>query len=617
MKRLLWLLPVLLLCGCTALPPEETVTEPTGAPTVVTEATEPLGLYVPTLEPEIATGGALRCYLPQLPDTYGMGMVNGDVLLFSGTEVTTLTRYTGEELIPVGQITLECYIEPEEVSFQTSEYGITYYDPGTNNLVFLDNELEEVKRLELAGDLTGQPVLSADRTRIYYCTADAVRVFDTGAGLDRLLKSITYAEQTVEGVLIRDNILRCGLTDAQGEKSVLFLSTQTGATVAQIRQDVEVVSCEDDWYAEIRDGLLKQVLFGVAGETGRALDPADPFSEPWILENTASVLTVSQKDSGLGLELYNLDSGLRTAAVKLSNDFTVIAAEAAEDSIYLLVSGNPAADPMILRWDWSRNPTGDERNCTGERYTLDNPNEEGLAACADLAREIGETYGLKILVGPEAAQKEPWDYSFTYEHQVPLLNRELEALEEMLGRFPKDFFRKLYGQTTICIVRSITGSAASGSLEQAKGVQFWDGERAYVVLAVGEGLQQSFCHELFHIIDSKVLSTTRVYYHWENLNPQGCKYFENYTSWQTADVSQYLEGENRAFIDAYSMSYPREDRARIMEYACMPENEDYFQSEIMQNKLKTLCQGIREAFGLKNSTESFLWEQYLKEPITK
>ena len=617
MKRLLWLLPLLMLCGCTLQQPEETVTEPTGKAPVVTEATEPSGLYVPTLEPEIMTGGAVRCYIPQLPDTYGMRVINGDLLLFSGTEVTTLTRYTGDLLIPVGQITLGCYIEPEEASFQTGAHGITYYDPGTNCLVFLDNELKEVSRLELAGDMTGRPVLSADRTRIYYCTADAVRVFDTGAGLDRLLKSIAYSDQTVEGVLLHDNILRCGLTDAQGEKSALFLSTQTGTTVAQTRQDVEVTSWEDNWYAEFRDGLLKQVLFGVAGETGKALHPADPFGEPWILENTDSVLTVSGSENANVLELYQLDSGLRTAALELPMDCRVLAAEAAGDGIYLLVSGETNGEPMVLRWDWSLNPTGDDRDYTGTRYTLDNPDEEGLAACAALAQEIGKTYGLKILVGPEAVQKQPWDYTFTYEHQVPLLRRELAELEEMLSRFPQDFFRNLYGQTTVCIVRSIIGSAASGSLEQAQGVQFWDGEQAYVVLAAGESLQQSFCHEIFHVIDSKVLSTTRVYYHWENLNPQGCKYFDDFTSWQTADVSHYLEGENRAFIDAYSMSYPREDRARIMEYACMAGNEAYFQSEIMQNKLKTLCKGIREAFGLQNSAESFLWEQYLKEPITK
>jgi hypothetical protein len=36
----------------------------------------------------------------------------------------------------------------------------------------------------------------------------------------------------------------------------------------------------------------------------------------------------------------------------------------------------------------------------------------------------------------------------------------------------------------------------------------------------------------------------------------------------------------------------------------------------MQNKLRTLCQGIREAFKLQDYPEPFLWEQYLHEPLT-
>ena len=50
-----------------------------------------------------------------------------------------------------------------------------------------------------------------------------------------------------------------------------------------------------------------------------------------------------------------------------------------------------------------------------------------------------------------------------------------------------------------------------------------------------------------------------------------------------------------------------------MEYACTEGNEAYFTSEIMQNKLKTLCQGIRKAFGLEKYQEPLIWEQYLKE----
>ena len=35
----------------------------------------------------------------------------------------------------------------------------------------------------------------------------------------------------------------------------------------------------------------------------------------------------------------------------------------------------------------------------------------------------------------------------------------------------------------------------------------------------------------------------------------------------------------------------------------------------MQNKLKLLCQGIREAFGLEAYAEPLIWEQYLDEPL--
>ena len=59
------------------------------------------------------------------------------------------------------------------------------------------------------------------------------------------------------------------------------------------------------------------------------------------------------------------------------------------------------------------------------------------------------------------------------------------------------------------------------------------------------------------------------------------------------------------------MSYPKEDRARIMEYAMTSGNAILFESRTMQAKLLTLCQGIRDAFGLKKSPETFLWEQYL------
>jgi hypothetical protein len=319
---------------------------------------------------------------------------------------------------------------------------------------------------------------------------------------------------------------------------------------------------------------------------------------------------------GTVLERYDLSTGLRTSAVELSEGLRPQYVESIPGGeVFLLAFDNISGSPVILRWDWTSTPTGDEAVYTGQRYTAENPDTAGLADCAARAAALGERYGLSILVGPEAAAVQPGDYILEPEHQVSLLRRELMALENLLEQFPQDFFRKLHGDTSVCILRSITGNAQSGSVALANGIQFWQGERAYVALAVGDSLSQSFCHEIFHIIDGKVLSTNRVYYHWENLNPEGCDYFEDFTSYLTADVSQYLEGENRAFIDAYSMCYPREDRARIMEYACTEGNGEYFASQIMQSKLKTLCEGIRRAFGLEKYKEPLLWEQYLHEPL--
>ena len=90
----------------------------------------------------------------------------------------------------------------------------------------------------------------------------------------------------------------------------------------------------------------------------------------------------------------------------------------------------------------------------------------------------------------------------------------------------------------------------------------------------------------------------------------------DYISNLNRDPVQYLEDGTRAFIDTYSMSFPKEDRARIMQYAATADHGYYFESEIMQRKLRTLCEGIRIAFDLRECPVAFVWEQYLQEPLT-
>ena len=110
-------------------------------------------------------------------------------------------------------------------------------------------------------------------------------------------------------------------------------------------------------------------------------------------------------------------------------------------------------------------------------------------------------------------------------------------------------------------------------------------------------------------METVVLTESTAYDRWNNLNPEGFSYDSNY---HRVD-SQWLRRGQEYFIDAYAMSYPKEDRARLFEYAMTSGHEELFRSPHLQSKLKQMCTGIREAFDLEYWPEPLLWEQYLMQ----
>ena len=66
------------------------------------------------------------------------------------------------------------------------------------------------------------------------------------------------------------------------------------------------------------------------------------------------------------------------------------------------------------------------------------------------------------------------------------------------------------------------------------------------------------------------------------------------------------------FVDERAMSQPNEDRAWLLYYAMTPDNGELFAQTHLQKKLKMVCDGIREAYDLKDHPDTFLWEQYLQ-----
>ena len=617
MKRYLWLIAFgLLLCGCTVQLQNETAPSVPETTLPVILPTEPEGSYVPHSDLEIQTGGAVRYYQLQTEDCYGLLALDGDLLVFSGEQTTTLRRLSGDKLFTVASAELSCRVDPEDPSFQLSGNGITYYDPDARSVIFLDKDLKEVSRLAVPEDMVGSPVLSANRMQLYYCTADAVRVYDLETGLDRLLKQVAYPNQCIRGIYLGDTVLRCRMIDDHGNEHAMFLSTATGEIITQVWQELELTTLNDSYYARMPEGILQIRFYGKAGEEPRVLNPRDPDSDAWFLEEENCLITASVTRDETVLDRYDLDSGMLTHTITMPVGLVPRYVEASgSDGVYVMGYDPMAEQTVLCLWQLPGTEAVDATIYTSRRFTAENPDTESLAFYEEYARSIGEPYGVQILIGEAAVASQPWDYVLEMEYQIPVIRQELERLSRLLKQLPRGFFEKIYGVEKICIVRSIAGSPASGSLEEAQGIQYWEGNEAYMVLAAGETVEYAFFHEMFHIIDNKVLSDTRTYYYWHNLNPAGFAYYWDYSTYLTEDNSEYLKADSRAFIDEYSMCFPREDRARVMEYACNPENAHYFTSEIMQNKLKLLCQGIREAFGLEAYAEPLIWEQYLDEPL--
>ena len=609
---------LLILCGCTA--PPESATEP--PMTEIIAVTEPVCLYDSSGVMQAQTKGAVKAYPLALSDADAIATMGSHVVLFSGSDATTLTVYGQENLCPAAALTLPCRISPADGAVQVNTQGISYYDAPQKELVFLDTGLKEISRISLSTAISGTPVLSADWEKLYYCTADALRCTDLSTGLDRLVKQMAYPGQFPTALHRDDNVIICDTTDGDGTFRRLYISTRTGQLLYEDRGDVTLHTYGDAYFALHKDGIYTELLTGNSEHGPTLLDPNSYNPEAFPLLSTGGAVTAATDSAGnTRLHYYDLSSGRRTSILTLEGTQTVHQMIPAADNgnvWFLRYDPQYGCDTLYL-WELSKSPIPDPKNYLSARYTAENPDYAGLAACRETADALSRRYGVQILLWTDATSYEPWDYTLIPEHQVRVIQENLKELEQFLAMYPQSFLLKAAEKTSsgriqICLVRSILGKEA-GTAAEVTGLQYWDDNRnTYLCLSVAhQSLSRNASHEMSHIIDSRVLTVCKAYDDWNSLNPPNFTYIGSYTA--TAKNTDWTQGENRAFIDTYSMSYAKEDRARIMEYAMEAENAHYFESDTMQKKLLQLCRGIREAFGLKKSTEVFQWEQYLRHPI--
>ena len=613
MKKVLCLLfACLLLCGCAPQTTPETAT----APTIPTSTAEdaPMPLYVPEHPLEQSAPGALRIY-PLRRKAHGVLAMGSDLLALCGSGTTVLTLLTGEDMVVSATAELDFHLSADDPSLQIGADTLSYYDPVRRETVILSHGLKDVGRIAAPEGLIGSPVLSADRTTLFYCTANSIRAWNLESGIRRCVKELDYEAQEIVGVHQDDSVLQCCIV-RDGKEQTLFLAADTGRLLREVPGNVSLEMQDGCYYAAVPDGPVRLQLFGQIDGDSQLLTPGDVYADCFYLNNQRRIVAVSQRKSPI-LDCYDLDSGLRVAELSIDGECEFVSVTARdEDSVFLLLKDRDE-NGVLCQWNLCADATctGDNQRYVGPRYTEDSPDAAALARCQAEAARLGEKYGIQVLIWEDPLSVAPWDYEFEPEYLAPVLSRELSALDERLSYYPPEILagiKEHFSGLTICLVRSIQGSPQSGSLETATGVQFYQGSHAYITIAVGKYAERALYHELYHVMETRLLTGSTAFDRWEALNPKGFTYDLDYTANRNRQAEQYLQQGSRAFVDTYSMSYPKEDRARIMETAMCDGNEELFRSSTMQGKLRCLSQAIREAYGLKKSTETFRWEQYLK-----
>lgn len=607
---LIWIMILLLLAGCATDVPEATVVPST----VAIQETEPPAtesrLNVLNITAEDGTCDAVQIYSLGEMDCTGILVMGEDILLFTREPGACLTRLTGENGKAVAKISLAGDVTPYNGAFRVMDRKIGYYEGSTRSIVFLDGMLAETSRLELPESMVGTPVLSPNMDTVYYCTEQEIRAMDIKTGMSRLVRRQSGLSQAKLQCCFDGEILSCVVTETDGERYTCFLSSQTGEILGKDPNLWSMETYSDLYFLQRNDGIITERLFGTIDGTIQSLNLAEGENiVPALIMD--GIITTSIKEGSLELSFYDLSTGNRTAKADLPGMETPYAYAVGKEAVWFLSYDGTSAQSLLYRWDVSQSKVEDDMVYSGPRYTLESPDLEGLAECQRMADEIGQKFGVEILI-TDAALEQSCGYALELEYQVNAIWDALMDLEGALSQYPEDFFQIACqgtesGVLHICLVRSIANHLT--------GVQYWPDGDAYIALAVGEKVEQTFYHEACHVLDTYIIAKSQAYDTWEQLNPTGFAYDYGYDLYTERSSDAYLEGENRAFIDSYSMTYPKEDRARIMEYAITANHEELFEAEILQKKLRQICIGIRDAFGLEKDSRTFSWEQYLKEPL--
>ena len=290
---------------------------------------------------------------------------------------------------------------------------------------------------------------------------------------------------------------------------------------------------------------------------------------------------------------------------------------------YLLTNIEAPGLDKLYFWDVSVPTEGENIRLT----EFKNEVQTGDAVPEDLykkAQMIGDKYGVTIKIA-EQCDTDYEDYTVEQNLNADKISRGLDIIDLSLSSYPEGFIDQLYFGYFREIEMNLMGNIyAVNQVEENKNgfdsfIAFVQGnEEKYVMvfdLSRGQLMEQDLYHEFSHLIDNKLQNMNdngkQVKFSeegWAALNPDGFEYCYSYTD---VPESYYYDGYDDYFIDIYSRTFPKEDRARVMEYAMIGAEFCFDTYPGLVDKIEYYSECIRDAFDTTGWPEVTKWEEML------
>ena len=270
----------------------------------------------------------------------------------------------------------------------------------------------------------------------------------------------------------------------------------------------------------------------------------------------------------------------------------------------------------LVFWDVSTDTEGNDLQMT-PLDTVQRSEPVVEAALYQRAEELSKRFGVDIRIAEQCSLN--YTTYDTYTLDDPMFIREgLDKLENALSKYPVGFFSQLcYGY-----VESIRIELA-GSLMTKDGVTnrrdsaggFAQHMGSYYLVAL-DGFMMSegiVYHEFSHVIDKRLawdalLREDALFSEeaWLALQPEGFEYAMSYVDENQTEIDLGY------FVSDYSMTFPTEDRADLMEEAMTGTQWPFEEGSGCRAKMQFYADCIRDCFDTADWPETTTWEQVLQ-----